>query len=742
MPNTRSEWARSYLERGWSPIPLKPDDKAPLSAGWQRQKFTAEQIDGVFDGPGNNGLILGPASNNLLDIDLDCPEAVRAAPWVLPHTGLVFGRLSKPNSHYMYEADPSDTIRRVTYFDVDMKTILLEIRGEGHQTMVPPSVHPDGEILDWTDFSDAGQTTVAELEKKAGFLAALVLMGRHWGDWDHRRHFVALHLSGGLLRAGFPLEVVKRFLKATCALGGKGDWEDIEKAVDSTFEKLEAGTDEVTGFPKLAEVIGNDYVKRLIEWLQVPSNADKIPNTDHGNALRFALEYGNNLRYAPDWGHWLIWDGTRWKEDKAERVFGFVRELHKSMYAEVAKEPDDTKKEALAKWAVRSQDVSRMNATLRVAKTDDRFLIESTDLDTDPWLLNAPNGTINLMTGGLQAHDPRDLISKSVPVPFDPDATCPRWLEYLLKVQDGNQDMVDFIQRLLGYSLTGVTTEQVFVLMWGPPGTGKSTFIETIRRVFGEYSANAEPETFMAKKQNSRATPELARLQGARLVTASETEQNERLAIARVKHMTGSDTMTASNLYAAPFEFRPVLKLWLSTNHKPRVPADEGGIWDRMIFIPFTVDMRNSPERVKEMAEILTEELPGILTWAVEGCQIWRRDGLGRPPQVTEAQSEYRNDSDEIGAFMDEMVQTGDGFSTPSNVLYGAYKEWAIAGSYHPKNVKMFKEKMEARGYKSTRTNAGVVWKGLQLHPTDPDVVVDLNATGRSSPFGRPRRAG
>lgn len=737
---SRSEWAKSYHERGWSPIPLKFEDKAPESNSWQRQTFSPAQLDTVFTDQKNIGIVLGSPSGNLLDVDLDDEAAVKLAPYFLTQTGTVFGRPGKPNSHFLYRVDEDEILRRKTFFDPD-GTLLAEIRGEGHQTMVPSSVHPSGEQLEWSIFEETALTTTEKLEIRVGFVSAAAMIGRHWNEWDSRRHIITLHLAGGLLRAGLNVDNVREFVRAICVIGGEDDWEDRDKAVQSTFEKMEAGED-ITGFPKLTEVIGSQFVGRIIEWLKITTAADRIPNTDHGNGIRFANAFDTALKYVPDWGNWILWDSSRWKQDKAERVFGYARQVPGLILEEALKEGDEDKKNALLKWSMRSQDVGRLNAILRVAKTDERFLLDSEELDADPWLFNVQNGTINLRTGGLQAHDPRDRISRIANIPYDPDAKAPLWEETLLTIQNGNVEMVDFLQRLVGYSMTGLTTEQVFVLMWGPPGTGKSTFNETIRTVFGDYATNAEAEVFMARQQTGRANPEVARLQGARLVTSSETEENKKLAIARIKLMTGGDRVTASNLYAAPFEFEPIMKLWLATNHKPRVPADEGGVWDRMVFVPFTRDMRNDPNRIKDLKEQLRREMPGILTWAVEGCLKWRANGLGRPPEVEDAQNEYRSDSDEIAQFLEEMTETGDedDFKVASSTLYATYKEWAKEGGYYPLNVRRFKEKLEMRGLHTKRTTAGMVWLGLKLHAVDPDVI-DLNAA-RPNPFGRPGRTG
>lgn len=742
MPQTRAEWARDYRTRGWNPIPLKPGEKSPVGTAWQRSRVEDDDLDDVFAGEGNLGLVLGPPSGNLIDVDQDTPEAIWLAPRFLPPTGTTFGRFSKPGSHYLYQVNTEDTIRRIQYEDPD-GSLLLELRGEGHQTMVPPSIHPGGEDVAWEKYDVAGSVSAFELERATGWLATAVMFGRHWGDWDHKHHNLVLHLTGGMLRAGVSDDLILNFVKSICWVGQDTDWEDRRKAVESTIDKYRSGAD-TTGFPSLSDLIGDPFVRKMVAWLKIDTAKEDVPNTDHGNATRLVHYFGDRLRYVPDWGTWLIWDSTRWERDRRERAYGYARALPQHILEEAGKAKSDDKRAETVKWSFKSQDVARMNATLRIGRTDERISLDSNDLDRDPWVLNVQNGTVNLRTGGIEAHNPGDLHSKLAPVVYDPSAQAPLWTAFLDKVLQGNQGLIDFVQRLVGYSLTGLTTEQVFVVLWGPPGTGKTTFIETIRRVMGDYATNAEADTFMVKQRQGRASPDIARLQAARLVTASETDEGQKLAVSLVKRLSGGDRMTASNLYAAPFEFDPVLKLWIATNNKPRIPADEEATWERLVFVPFTVQMRNSPDRVQGYADLLTREHAGILAWAVEGCLKWLSDGLGRPPEVEEATAEYRSESDELGDFLDEMTERDEAESVPSSTLYRAYAGWAPSKGFKALNIRRFKDKMEARGFASKRTKDGMVWVGLRLTVDLADIIdlSGMNSTGKGgrTPFGAPRR--
>ena len=443
---THADWARAYRERGWASIPLKPNEKAPENAGWQTQRIGEDQVDAIFTVDKNIGLLLGPPSGNLLDIDLDCAETVRLAPHFLQKTGTVFGRPSKPKSHYLYQADPSQTVRRVTFDDPD-GTLLLEIRGEGHQTMVPPSMHPDREQLLWSSFGAAGQTSVTDLEKRAGWLAAAAMLGRHWPQWEHRRHFIVMHLSGAMLRAGVPIDQVRQFVKAVCLVGGENDWADREAAIDSTAEKLESENAVVSGFPKLAEVIGDSFVKKLIDWLKLPrSGRPQGDLTDTGNAERLAKRHGDDLMYCGPHGKWYVWDGARYAIDDTGAVVEKMVETARSIFDEAKEAPEDNRP-ALAKFAVASLNRSRIDAAIALARSKAEIAVVPDNLDRDIWFLNVKNGTVNLMTGGLQLHDRRDHETRPRHVRPERHSTC---LGSVHRPGDGRRSGVDRVPPAMG----------------------------------------------------------------------------------------------------------------------------------------------------------------------------------------------------------------------------------------------------------------------------------------------------
>jgi putative DNA primase/helicase len=706
-PYTPSDAARSYIDRGWAPLPLKQGTKEPRDTNWQNTTYTPDDFGDVD----NVGLNLGPASNYLVDVDLDYPEAVRMASAFLQPTNAVFGRPSKPDSHFMYTLSPEDDLRRVFYQDPD-GSIILEMRGEAHQTMVPPSIHPDREPLAWSDDGDPAETTLEDLQKRAGWLAAASMLGKHWQDWPHQHHFIAMSLSGGLLRAGIPKDTVKQFLKAVCILGGDDDWEDKVKAVDSTADKLANG-DDVSGFPKLAEQIGDAYVKKLFQWLKLPKKDATDPGpTDTGNAERLIDQHGDDLRYCDGF---RVWDETQWVRDDRGKVMEFAKDTARSIFDEAKNERDHTKAQQLAKHAASSLNLPRLKAMAETAKTDPRISVAANAFDRDPWLFNVQNGTINLRTGGLQPHDRDDLITRLAPVPYDPEATCPTWDAFLLRSTGGDQATVDHLQRVIGYMLTGLTVEQVMFILYGNGENGKSKLIEALERLFGDYALKIPTGTLMHKRGEQGAPTDLAQLPGARLVVANETSQGGQLDEALVKDMTGGDRLVGRHLYHAAFQFDPTHKLLLYGNHLPIIRGTDHGIWRRIRLIPFNATISES-ERDPYLGDKLAKELPGILAWAVQGCLKWRREGLGNPARVQGATADYRSDMDTLGRFLEECTEAQD--KVRGADLYDAYAAWTKASGEYALSTRVFGTELTRRGIGKLKTNGTLYRTGIRLNRT------------------------
>ena len=342
------------------------------------------------------------------------------------------------------------------------------------------------------------------------------------------------------------------------------------------------------------------------------------------------------------------------------------------------------------------------------------------ELDSNPWLLNAANGTIDLKTGALRAHSRRDLVTKQAPTAFDPDARCPTWLAFLDTVMAGRQDLIEFLRRAVGYSLTGDVSEQVVFFPYGLGANGKTTFAETVTAMLGDYAQKAPRGMLTMRAGNSDGVPnDIARLPGARFVVSNEVEEGRRLAEAQVKDLAGGDTLTARFMRGEFFEFRPTHKLWIYGNHKPVIRGTDEGIWRRMRLIPFEVTIA-AAKQDRKLLQKLRAELPGILAWAVQGCLDWQRDGLSAPAEVTEATAAYRAEMDVLADFLSDKCYLAPSATVPKAALFVAYQTWCEVNRERPLGKIAFGARLKERGIADGTTGREKTraWVGVGLLTT------------------------
>jgi putative DNA primase/helicase len=355
-----------------------------------------------------------------------------------------------------------------------------------------------------------------------------------------------------------------------------------------------------------------------------------------------------------------------------------------------------------------------------VAMAKDDLAVGPEELDTDPWLFNVENGTVDLRTGEIREHRKEDFITKLAPVAFDPDAACPRWRAFLETTFAGDAELIGYMQRLVGYCLTGATEEHILPFLHGNGANGKSTFCETVLKLMGpDYAMKAAPDLLMARRGEAHPT-DRADLFGKRFVACIETEEGRRMAEALVKELTGGDRVRARRMREDFWEFTPTHHVWLAGNHKPTVRGSDHGIWRRIKLIPFDVVIPEA-EQDKKLPAKLAHELPGILNWAIEGCLDWQRDGMREPQVVRVATAGYSAEMDEVGQFLAEHCEEGPGFLTPAAELYQRFREAKPESAI---NQHGFGARLRQKGFlnrdpatgKDYRTNKGKHgWKGLRL---------------------------
>jgi P4 family phage/plasmid primase-like protien len=449
---------------------------------------------------------------------------------------------------------------------------------------------------------------------------------------------------------------------------------------------------------------------------EMPMEQKNFKRTDLGNAERMVHRHGQNIRFNTSFGKWYLWDGKRWNEDKVSKVLQIAKDTVRAIYEEAARSDDPDMRKSLGEHAMRSESRSRIESMVSLAKSEVPILPD--EMDKNIWAFNCENGVINLKSGELQPHSRDYMMTKISPVTYDASADCPTWKGFLNDIfqdEQGNikQDTIDFLQKAVGYSLTGSTTEQVLFFLYGTGRNGKSTFMNVIKDILGDYGKQTNAETFTVKKSD-RVNNDIAALKGARMVAATESEEGARLAESLVKQLTGGEPVQARFLHQEYFEYVPQFKIFFTTNHKPVIRGADEGIWRRIRLVPFTV--RVPDEKLdKDLPEKLRNEMPGILRWMVEGCLKWQQEGLGVPQEVKEATNSYRDEMDTIGSFISDLCIVHENAKTLASDLYRQYGYWCQDNGEYEITKQKFNRKLEERGFKKGRDGRGIYLAGIGL---------------------------
>jgi len=442
--------------------------------------------------------------------------------------------------------------------------------------------------------------------------------------------------------------------------------------------------------------------------------------TDTANAERLVRQSGRDLRYCRAWGTWLAWDGKRWARDAT----GAAERAAKATVRRIAHEAmglDGTEgeKAELFKWAIRSEAKERRIALLTLAQSEPAVAVTHDELDSQPDALNCLNGTLDLRTGELLDHDRSDLITRLAPVRYDPDALCPTWEAFLLRVLPG-EGLRRFARALAGYCLTGDVSAEVCFFLIGKGSNGKSTFVQALQSVLGDYARPVPEEVIMSRGDEGGATPERAMLRGLRLAIVAETEEGRSMSSAALKKVTSTDTISARGLYESPTEFAPTHKLILCTNHRPRIRSADDGTWRRVFLIPFNVQIPDSEKDYRLKAKLWAER-EGILAWMVRGALDWRASGGGKvglcaPAIVTAATADYRESEDTLAPFLAEHCILEPDVSVTRGELRKAYVAHAEGAKERPMSAQALCARLlELDGVTDGRAGGGRAWRGIRL---------------------------
>ncbi|GHU81843.1 hypothetical protein FACS189468_5180 [Spirochaetia bacterium] len=459
----------------------------------------------------------------------------------------------------------------------------------------------------------------------------------------------------------------------------------------------------------MAEPIGDESIYLRIAQFE----KGLIQYTDTTNAFRLFTKYGKDIRYNAPWKKWLVWNGAYWELDEGYMVHDKGLQMIRGIYAELIKTADYRDRLDIEKHAMQSESARRRKAFIEVASWIPDLNVKTDHLDTNPWILNVENGTVDLRTGELREHRQEDMITKIAHVTYDKNADCPIWRNFLMEIMNYNAELIRFIQTAAGWAITGNTSEQSMFILFGTGANGKSTFLNTIMNLLGDYAIATPTETFM-KKSGDQITNDIARLRGTRFVTTTEAEQGRRLSEPLIKQITGNDRMTARFLYGEFFSFVPTFKIFMATNHKPVIKGTDHGIWRRIKLIPFTNRIPEEKQD-KNLEEKLMAEASGILNWLLEGAKRWTEERLKTPQIITSATDEYRGEMDVIGNFIRERCAQEPGASIRARELFKCYQDWCDDNNEHACSERFLGLRLKELGLEQKRLADGRYWKGIMV---------------------------
>ena len=703
----------AYLE-------LKPKSKIPVASDWPNH---GKHLDEAISANGNLGLILGSTSG-ILDVDLDCREAKVLADLILPVPHAVFDRGSDDSGHHLYRA--SSFGPRKAFNAEGSKSTLVELRGDRAQTMVPPSSHPNGSKLVFTTCNpNAEEVTYEGLLQSVNLLAACTEVAQNWTDG--MRHDLSLAFSGLCLKTGIEPKLLMKIFQRICDINGDLEVDDRISAIRTSYAQP---VDSLLGYKGLVDCLGQSKAKRIADRIAAYSGkefssdiavmelmegdlvnfgqfSDRSNVTEAKVGTVFSRWLDGKAVYVVEKKQWMIWNGSYWEADQCAYIkklaYHFVQDA-KAALVDLKSFTDATNLSSFES-VQRLENISKFAAINRAVK--------ASEFDTDPFVLATKDKWIDLNTGQTSNPNPNVLVSKAISVSYTSEAECPVFLNFLNDVFESNQELISFVQQAVGYSLTGSTSEQCLFIMIGDGANGKSTFINVINKLLGSYGTTAASHTLIANGGGSIGD-DLVDLIGARLITVSETEEGQSLAEAKIKQMTGGDTLKARPLYGTFVEFSIIGKLWLVTNSLPQINNTDHGIWRRIKAIPFNRTFE-AKEQDKNLSDKLMEELPGILNWAIKGCLEWQKNELQTPQIIEDQVAEYKSAMDSITQFIQDECELDKDHSYAASKFYQAYRDWCSGAGRKPQSTTAFKRSLEKlKGVYRHRSSNGLQWHGIQ----------------------------
>ena len=691
VENDMYDLAASYTSTfKWPVFPLITDAKNPATGnGFKNASFDQKQLREWFPAGSayNIGVPTGHKSN-IVVIDLDEKNGVSGAASLalleaqhgeLPLT--LRSTTGTGGQHIFFRFPTAANVR-------NRAAVLpgLDVRGEGGYIVAPGST-VNGKMYTWQDET----APIAELP---GWLLALIT--------GKKVTTASAKDEGTAIKSGSRNESLFRFTAAQMHSGHPR--EKVEDVARNANQEL--------CMPPLPEAEVLQIVDNVYRLYQA-SPARNL--TDIGNGKKMAELHGARLRYLLETkDSWLQWTDVFWKRVSQTVIKGLSKDVPASFLQEAIQLPLGPDKSFLKRHAAKSSSNGKLDAAIELFKSEPGIGISISDLDNHDYLFAVQNGIIDLKTGNFLPPDPALLITQVAGTVFDKNATCPRWEKFLDQVMGGDPSLSIYLQRAIGYAMTGSIKEQCLFFAYGFGANGKSTFLNVVRALFGDLGMQSSSETLMETKRSSSGTsPDIARLRGKRFVSMSETDDGRHLNEGMLKSLTGGDPIIARDLYESIFEFNPTHKFFLASNHKPTIKGTDHGVWRRIRLIPFNVTI--SPEQRNPNLEAeLREELPGILNWAIKGCLAWQKDGMTTPKAIEQATKEYRDDMDIVGSWISEFCEVGAFEEMKFDAAYKSFDPWCKENYNFSFSKKRLGQMLTERGFEAIN-RGGRTYKGISI---------------------------
>ena len=596
--------------------------------------------------------------------------------------------------HYIFKYTEELALKNVVGFRDG-----LDIRTQGGMIVAAPSIHHSGNQYMWDSgkspfemqAADMPAWLVEEIRKVGTKITVKKKATEHTprkkiSEGSRNNHLTSL--AGALRRKGIGEDGIVATLRA------------------ENRDRLDPPLDDET-------VVA---IAKSITRYQPESEDIEYKLTDVGNAERFAAMFKDQVKYCAIYKKWFIWNGKRWEQDDTGKIITYAIECVRNIIHDADLLPEGDKRKSLIQHSLKSESSGKLKALLEIASGMPAITVRSEDLDQNPWLLNCQNGTIDLRTGKLKPHDPKDYITRICAAAYKPDCAIPLWTQLMEKITGGDKEYIRYIQKALGYALTGDISEQAIFILYGTGSNGKSTMLNIFAALLNGYAQSTSSDTFMQKK-NESVNNDIARLKGARFVSAIEMEEGKRMAESLIKSMTGGDKLVTRFLYGEFFEYVPQFKVFLAVNHKPDIRDTTNSIWRRIKIMEFNNTFTEQERDKNFPTKIMAKELPGILAWAVQGCLDWQQNGINAPDIVEAATRAYKEEMDSFSHFFNECCVVREGARVSNKMLRAKYDEWCAENGERGLTQRPFSRKLRERGYdtRNSSPTGTAEWHGFTL---------------------------